>query len=382
MSVFVDLNLPIDYQDAYARLLASWAIRFPGISLSEARPIEAALEAGAHADTQNAQVGQRIHAAAFDAYGAKLLGVVRNLGAPAQMPSTWTMRDSAGYTIPADQIAVIYAVTGSDLAVFRPATDIIVPAGSTQVTGITLTADQTGSDRNGLAVAPLRLGVADARIATVVSTAPTTGGVDPETDVNWLNRIAAENQLASRNAIYEADLSTVARRIDEVWRARGIGRYDAITGTPNSPGHGTLVPVNIAGQPVSAAAKAALVAEVTGDDTHLANVTLHVIDPNYVPVAVDYTAAGRPGFDKPQVKADGIAVLTALLEPAGWAGGRAQPPRWDPIDTIYRHDLIAALYNVPGIGHVFGLTLNGGTADVVLAGVAGLPNPTVTGTVT
>lgn len=382
MAVFVDLDLPVDYRDAYARLLAAWATRFGGISLSEARPLEAALEAVAHADAENAQFGQRIHAAAFDTYGRRLLGVTRIAGAPAQLQSTWTMRDTAGYTIAADTVAVVYAVTGSDLAVFRPTQDIVIPAGTVQATDITLICDQPGAHRNGLAPATLKLGVADARIDSVASTTTTVGGVDAETDVSWLNRLAAEAQLPSRNAIVEADLPTVARRIDEVWRAKAIGRYDAATGTADSPGHGTIVPVTVDGQPVTQTAKDALIAEVTGNDTHLANAVLHVIDPTYVPVAVDYTATVETGHDPAAVNAAGIAALTAALEPAGFAGGHAEPPRWDPITTIRRHDLIGVLYDVPGLAHVDTLTLDGASNDITLTGVADLPQPTITGTVT
>jgi hypothetical protein len=380
---FVRLDLPVDERDAIDELIAAFTARFPGIQLAEGHPVEALLEVVGFADAQNARTGQVIWAAATDAFGRKIVGIDRIDGAPAQMQSTWTVRDTAGYTIPAGQVVAIYPVTGTDLAVFRPATDIIVDPGQTTATDVTLVADEIGTNRNGLPAGPLRLGVNDARIFSVVSTSTSIGGVDPETDRVWLNRLADEFQMPLRNPVLAEGFATAARRIPEVHRARVLGRFNGATSTPNTPGHVTVVAVNADGQPISPAAVDVLAEELGGTDNHIAGFTLHLPEPSYNDVTVDFTGIAADGFLPADVREAGIAVLNDRLATGRFAGGGTLAPRWDPIDTIAINDLIGALYSIPGMLRVLTVTINGDADDFTMIGVAPLPVPiAITGTVT
>jgi hypothetical protein len=76
------------------------------------------------------------------------------------------------------------------------------------------------------------------------------------------------------------------------------------------------------------------------------------------------------------------AAVTSFLSPATWGGGAQSPPFWDTGSNVVRYFQIAdVIGNTPGVAFVESLTVNGGTTDVTISGVAALTEPgTVTGT--
>lgn len=129
-------------------------------------------------------------------------------------------------------------------------------------------------------------------------------------------------------------------------------------GTAN--GEVTVVAAGPLGAPLSPADKTALVTALQAQAVAMLGV--HVADPTITAVDVDVTFTLTAGSVAATVQAAVLAALDAYLSPDAWpfAG------------TVYRNELIALVDKVPGVDRVVTLTINGGTADVVLAGVGPL----------
>lgn len=143
----------------------------------------------------------------------------------------------------------------------------------------------------------------------------------------------------------------------------------------------TVVPVDVDGQPVSDTVRTALVDLLA--TVREVNFIVRVGTPTYTAVAVAYTAVAEPGADPAVVLADVHEAASAFLHPGRWAEG-ADPtdPVWEPVTSVRYLDLARVLGSVPGVAFLRDLTINGGTADVPLAGRAPLPASTTAATPT
>lgn len=148
----------------------------------------------------------------------------------------------------------------------------------------------------------------------------------------------------------------------------------------------TVFPVDAAGLPVSAAVKAAVDAELQA--VREVNFIIHVYDPTYTAVQVNFTAVAETGADPVVVQANVHAALRAHLDPARWGATVEDPASWQPTSTVRYLDLARVAGSAEGVAYLSALTLNGGTNDVTLPGAAALPAPltgddpsTITGTV-
>ena len=109
---------------------------------------------------------------------------------------------------------------------------------------------------------------------------------------------------------------------------------------------------------------------------------VRVIDPTWTSIGVTFQVAVVDGWDRDNTVASAVAAVTSFLDPSTYAGGGESPPQWRTgHDTIRYLTLARVIGDVPGVDYLAALTINGGTADVTLAGVAPLPRPgTITGT--
>lgn len=380
MAEFTDLDLPTDPRETYEQLLDRYTAVF-GAPPAAASPITAILQAVAFNDAELAQYGLRIHEQAFGTFAARLVGIERHTGRPATCQATWTVRDTAGYNIPASELVTVYRRTGTDMIVLRPVGDLHIPAGQTTVT-IDMMCDQIGAATNGLPAAPLELAVADARITSAATTSTTAGGIDPETDREFVDRAAQLLGLSTLMPILPHDFAVLARTVEGVHRAKAAGRYNGSNGAANSAGHVTVWPLTTDGTAVPAATKTELAALLTASGQHPAGYTVHILDPASVAVAVAISITVAAGHDTDTVRAAVIGTITDMLHPSTWAGGLQSPPIWDAThDTVTVNSVIIAAGHVEGVATVGTVTLNGATTDIPIATNA-LPAPTITVTAT
>jgi hypothetical protein len=144
----------------------------------------------------------------------------------------------------------------------------------------------------------------------------------------------------------------------------------------------TVVPIDSAGAACSPTIRAAVVAYLDG--LREVSFVVKAATPTSTTVDVAYTVKVAAGYVAADVQAACDTAVTAYLSPATWGGGDATPPVWrSGEDKVRVGELYAALYAVPGVAYVSALTVNSGTSDVTLSGVAPLPAVgTITGTTT
>lgn len=182
----------------------------------------AALEADA------AQAAVVVPSAIFRAFGTKLFGVAYQQGLPSTATIQVTAVDTAGYTLSA----------GTDLTLgtvgFTTETDLTIPNGEDTGT-VTVVAVMVGVSGNG-ATNPTELVSEDVTVDWVDSVTclgPASGGVDPEDDTDYQNRLAALLRLISPTPITAADYATMALSFapaagtdqEEIGRATALDGY-------------------------------------------------------------------------------------------------------------------------------------------------------------
>lgn len=150
-----------------------------------------------------------------------------------------------------------------------------------------------------------------------------------------------------------------------------------------------VVPVNVNGLALSDTQSDALFAYLQG--RREVNFTTAILNPQYVPIDVQWSAYLASGYQASTVQAAVQSAIYSFLSPATWAGGGSAPPYWDPSqNTVRILDIGSVIAQVPGISSVVSVTTRVswptsgayGTADLTFTGVAVLPlGNAVTGTI-
>lgn len=342
----------------------------------------------AHLEVQQLEIAGRMHAETrtvardvpdtiFQYFGESLVNVIPVQAAHATALTTWTMVDNAGYTIDEGTL-VAYRVTGDRLVTFETTEARTVAPGSTTAIEVPIRALEPGAAANGLGPAGLELIDSLAFVTGVAAIAATSGGVDAEADDAYLGRLRDEMRLLTPRFVLAEDAAVLARRISGVHRALGIDNYNPADGTTNNEKMVAVAVVDVNGAALSAAVKAEVDAYL--QDMREVNFIVHVIDPSYTGITVDFTVVALPGYDLGDLGDRARAAVRSYLSPAVWAGGGDTPPTWRTDNVVRYLEVAEVLNRVDGVHYVRALTINGASADVALAGVAPLPSITgVTG---
>lgn len=324
--------------------------------------------------------------AIFRSFGESIINIPPQEAEVARGDSTWTMKDNAGYTITAGT-EVIVARTGDERYAFQVGADVVVPPGSTATAAgaVPLEALIAGEDANGLTANPELISAYDylSDVNGIVLTAPTSGGVDAETEGEYVDRLVEELQLMTPTPILPDEFAVLARRNPSVFRAVAIDGWNGAT-TTNERYVG-LVLLDEAGEDVSSGVKTTVQAEL--DAMREINFVVYIGAPTYTNIFVTCTVRCYVGFVPADVDAAVTEAITEYLKPYNW--GRAQYGEpgntWINSATVRRNDLIALVDNVPGVNYVESLTLGtstapAGTSDISLSGTVPLTRPATTGT--
>lgn len=301
---------------------------------------------------------------------------------PAQSASSTVtfVTDGTAGTIPA---GTNLGVRDSDgVLVGLQTTDAVTVAVSvTSTPGVAVIVSEPGAAGNDLTG---DVQIVD-RLAFAISAgldADTSGGVDAESPDSYSQRIAELVELIAPRPILPADFAAVARLlVPSVYRAMAIDNYNADTAESDVERCVTVAVMDSDGENCSSGVKADVLAaiEERREDTFLA----FVIDPTRTAVAVVFTGVAEQGYDAASVETAAEQAVVDLLAPVSHGvSAQGRGVEWEDRPIVRFQDVVTALNNVPGFDHYTALTLNGGTADVVLAGPAGVPDATVSGTVT
>lgn len=134
----------------------------------------------------------------------------------------------------------------------------------------------------------------------------------------------------------------------------------------------TIVPLDADGAATSELITTAL--QTYLDGLREVSFVVNTAAPTSTTVDVVFTIRVATGFDSTTVVDACEDAVTAYLSPASWAGGDESPPVWRTGEDKVRYlALSAVLAAVEGVSYVATLTLNAGTSDITLTGIAPLP---------
>jgi uncharacterized phage protein gp47/JayE len=288
----------------------------------------------------------------------RLYGVDPDEGTLPTTTLTFMVGDTLGHEIPAGTGARLDLPGGLEPVVFTTDEAVVVPPGEATVT-VAATGDRYTTEANGTAAGTaLALIDAIAFVDTVELGSVVAGGVEPETDEEWVTRAVQRFGRLSETLVLPRHFETFALEDPAVTRAKALDNWDGSTGAPGDhPGH-VSVAVYGDGGPVPAGTKTTL--EASMEAQSLAMLDVHVVDPSVTAVPVTATIRTLPD----SVSADVVTAVEAAL------GEYLDPSTWNWSATVRRNELIALISNVEGVDYVESLTAP--AADLALVGPATL----------
>ena len=226
MPAYIDVPITTDPDELTAEALDYLAANIPGWQVKEGHLVAWLIEVLARINAETRDVASRVPRSIFRYFGTTLFDLPPIASASASAPSTWTMRDNAGYDIP--QGTVVAIRQAGDRLVFFTVRDAVTVLPGAVVTGpgeVILDAVEPGTAANALAAGAVELVDALSFVDSIVTTAATAGGVEAESDDAYLARLATELQLMSPRPILPPDFAILARRVAGVHRAVAIDNY-------------------------------------------------------------------------------------------------------------------------------------------------------------
>lgn len=321
--------------------------------------------AGEIADLQ-AEIPQSI----FRYFGRSLAGVPMTEAAPAVGQSTWTLSDADGHTIEAG-----WYVEHSSGQTFEVVEDVAVPQGqtTTQTGQVRLVAVDAGTEANGL-TGSVDQAEAIAWIESVTLVGETTGGVDEEDEIGYLERLSEELQIATPTPILPHEFVVLALRDDAAGRATAIDLYDADEDETNVERCVTVVVTDHAGDELDGQILDRIRESLEG--MREVNFKVFVVSPTYTNVSVYFEVATLPGWEDAAVLSSCYAALEEFISPATWGNrdfAQYSEDRWINTPVLRINDVIWRLRDTPGVAYVGTVRLNDSAADLAMTGVAPLP---------
>lgn len=315
-------------------------------------------------------VASAVPTSIFRYFGSTILGLPPHASQAASGTTTWTARDNAGYTIEAGTLVGV-AAAGDELIPFEVQTETVIAPTTTSVAGVVIVAVDPGEEANGLDAAPVVIDPLD-WVAGVVLTDETGGGIDEETDDEYLERLRELLTLLSPRPILPQDFAVLARTVAGVGRSTAIDLYNADTEETDVPRCVTVVVATDEGGVVGPDVLADVDELLQG--AREVNFLVFVVDPEYTTIDVDFSFTIYPTYDPADVLARAEQAVTDFVSPANFG----QVPFGDqPLwlnDTKVRYlEVAEAINRVEGVWYVTAFTVNGGTVDVDLTGVGPLP---------
>jgi hypothetical protein len=158
----------------------------------------------------------------FRYFGYTLMNIPPVDASQATGFTTWTVADNLGYTIPDGTQITMRDSSGTDHP-FVTNGDVIIEAGTTSTAPgeVLITAVNTGADSSGL-TNPVTLIDVLGFVSTVTIVGQTTGGVDAQSDADYLNHLVEQLQLMAPRPILAPDFAAMAKNVPGVYRATAI----------------------------------------------------------------------------------------------------------------------------------------------------------------
>jgi Baseplate J-like protein len=323
----------------------------------------------------------------FTYYGESILGLPPYEATSATGLTTWTAIDTAGYTVNAGTTVAVRPPASLDAYAFEVVDVFTIPAGQSALANIAIRAIEPGAAASGLSGDVEMIDVLDF-ISDVVLNGYTGGGVDAETADAYLDRLSDYLTLLAPRPILPNDFAVMAQtQVAGVARCCAIDLYKADTQETGIARCCTVCPVDGDGQPCSAEVKNEV--DTLLQSQREVNFLVYVIDPAYTTIDCNFDVTVYPKYDVADVVQRTIGNLTSYLSPQNWGVppyGDTSAHSWINDTTVRWLEVAEQINRTDGVHYVNTLTINAagqppGTTDVVMTGVAPLPNPgAITGT--
>ena len=237
------INIPVvtDSDVLVQQALSNIASNLPGWVPREGNLEVLLLEQFAQMIAEANDVASNVPDTIFEYFGS-LIGITPNAGAAATITTTWSLVSSAsspGYTIPAGTIAGFFY--GGAAYQFQTLNDTTIAAGYSTA-DITMQAVESGSIYNIQNISGfnplttyLELTTPNPTISNIIITGTyatnttLTLGVDPETTVDFLNRLTNELQLLAPRPITPSDYALFSQSYNGVYRAFAFDGFNPYT---------------------------------------------------------------------------------------------------------------------------------------------------------
>lgn len=360
------------------------------------------LEANAQIAGEVVQQAAQVPPVAFAYAGEALFGIPAHDAQPASATATFTFAvDTPPAMVDAQSMLSVPHPSGNYI-VFTTDDDVVAPEGGGVVT-VGLTALEAGADANGAFGAAELVDTVDGVESIDVTTA--TGGVDAESDDDYLDRLVDALTILAPRPILPNDFAVMARQVPGVGRTVALDLYQpgtndniaadqpggplSVEGTPVNAGAGvsgvarcvTTVITADEGQPPSQALMHA--AWLALDGAREVNFLAYVIAPRYTAVDVQAVVHPYPGYLPADVQAAAVTLLEQWLDPGSYGSQPSSTAdvtqQWasDPYVRIF--EAVDWLNRAEGVYYVktVQVRLHGAGAwsnvDVLLPGVVPLP---------
>jgi uncharacterized phage protein gp47/JayE len=288
----------------------------------------------------------------------RLFGIERSIGTPPTVTLRFTMVGTTGYTIATGTQARVTLPGAADPVIFATDTELVIAPGSS-FGDVAATGDRYTSEANGIA-ANTTLDLMDSLLYVEhVKTQDTiVGGTDPDDDHSYFTRAIDRFSRLSDALVLPSHFTIAALEHSFVFRATSIDNWDGVSGTPGLDGGHITVAVYGDGAVLSAPQKTELLTNL--EESALANLVVHLVDPTINTQAVTTTVKALQGFD--------ITEIQTAIEDA--INGYLSPMTWEWGTTLRLFELTTLINNVEGVDYI--VTQTTPNADVVLTGVAPL----------
>lgn len=379
MANYVNAPIPVDPDELEAQAYETIQAQFPDWEPAEGNLDVRIIKAFALICATIGEDATDANDTIFRYFGSELAGLPPLEASAATGETTWVLIDTDGHTIPAG--TVVGVDNGERLIEFQTVSDTVIAPAADTATGVDVVAVEAGEDGNDLTGDATLIDQLD-YVNTVTLTTTTSGGVDEETDEDYLNRLVELLRLLTPRPILPEDFSVLAKTVAGVGRATAINGYNPADSTYDNERMITVAVADEDGAALSNPVKTAVDEYLT--EQREVNFVVHVIDPTSNTIDVTFTAVAWTNWDPAEVETAAEAAVADYLSPATW--GRSQEgddSQWNNKTVVRYLELAGVLENVSGLDYVTALTIEGGTSDVTMTGVAPLPTPgTISGTVT
>jgi uncharacterized phage protein gp47/JayE len=278
---------------------------------------------------------------------------------------TFYLTDGDGHTVPAGTQLSIADESGNQIA-FTTLQDLILSGGSTDG-NMQIIAVVPGSAPNDIGAlnGPVTLVDPLLFVDHVTQFSVISGGVDAESDGDYLNRLSQELQLITPTPILASDFSALARNVAGVQRAYTLDNSD-----PSQPGVTveravTVYALDADGNNVNSTVQANITTYL--ESMRETNFEVFTDDPGRQLISVSATITVLQGYDPSDTINRVQTAILNYLDPKTWGilpdDDPNDPITWQNQVWVRFADVSGVIKNVSGVGIVNDVGILAGSGD-------------------